>query len=706
MTTPPEPTATPPAAPPFAWRRHAAVALGLAAFTALVFAQVRHFDFIVLDDANYVYQNARTLAGFNWDNVRWAFTTLKLANWHPLTWLSHMLDVELFGVRPGMHHLHNVALHALNVVLVYLILVRLTGAAVKSAIVAAIFAIHPLRMESVAWISERKDVLCATFFFLAIAAYARYVETKSRGWYAAVITAFVLGLMAKPMIVTLPAVLVLLDYWPLKRPARLGRLMVEKLPMVAITVLSSALTYFAQSAGGAMKPEQYPISLRLGNSVWAYGRYLRKTFWPNDLAIFYPYYGYLRATKLPWDRVALSGAFLVAITLLGIWLWRRRGERAVLIGWFWFLGTLVPTIGLVQVGTQSMADRYSYIPHIGLLVAIVWGVGLLAERWNALRPVLTAVAGVWVIAFAIATSRQLPYWTNSLTLFGHALEVTDHNAVAHGCLGIALTEAKQLDAARQHYAAALKIAPMNAEVHNNYANLLSMVGQKERALEHLTFAVRTQPEYAEAHNNRANVLADLGRTDEALAEHAEAIKQDPDLAPSHYNFGVTLFKLGRLREAQARLERALQLKPDYADARYTYGLVMAGLGYEAAATAQLRDANFLRSDWLDALRALAWLLATSPDERVRDGRQAVAVAERAAHLSDYENPIALDTLAAAYAEAGRFDNAITTAARAEQLARARMQNELADRFAQRLELYRQGKPFHRLPNSTTQPFNP
>ncbi len=695
-----------------AWRRPLLIGLALAGLTLLLFVQAVRFDFITFDDNDYVRRNVRVLQGLTLDNVRWAFTTLKLVNWHPLTWLSHMLDVTLYGLWPGGHHLTSVLWHAANSGLLYLVLTYLTGNARRSLLVAALFAVHPLRMESVAWIAERKDLLSSFFFILTVGAYARHARSHSLKWYGLTLVTLALGLMSKAMLVTAPFVLLLLDFWPLDRVGagreRIGRLIAEKIPLLAMSAAISVVTYFAQSHGGAVAGEQhYPLRLRLVNAIWAYGRYLRKTVWPNDLAIFYPYVGFGPGmTGFPWARVIVSALALLAITALAIWLWRRRGERAALVGWLWFLGMLVPTIGLVQVGSQALADRYTYLPHIGLFIAIVWGASALTQHRPAIALVLSRLAPVAVAALALTTFLQLPYWQNTETLFLHAIAVTGPNPRAHACLGIFYTERRQRDLAQQRYRVALAYDPTASEPNNNYGNLLADEGKLDQARRHFEIAIASKPDYAEAHNNLANVLFRQGDIAGALRHHEAAVRLDPDLPGAHFNYGVTLASVGRLREAQAELERSLQLKPDDADARYTYGLVMGGLEYEVAATGQLREANRLHRDWYDALRSLAWLLATSPEDKVRDGAQAVIVAERANQLTGYDNPVALDTLAAAYAEAGRFDAAVATATRAVDIARTSGQTALADGFAGRLELYRSGKPFHRVLGATTQPFNP
>lgn len=676
---------------------HLWTAAALFALTCLVFIGTARFDFINLDDPQYVTANDRVQHGLSWENVRWAFTTMKVANYHPLTWLSHMLDVELFGDRPGGHHATNVLIHSANVAIAYLALLLLTGQPWKSAIVAALFGVHPLRMESVAWIAERKDVLCAMFFLIAIACYAQYAKSRRGGWYGAVVVAFGLGILAKPMIVTLPCVLLLLDAWPLNRTERWSRLVMEKTPLLAMSVASSIITYIAQQRGGATDTQHlYPLHLRIGNAAWAYARYLRKTVWPDDLAIFYPYYGVTRGTAFPWLTVAGSAAILIAITALAVWLWRR--ERAVLVGWLWFLGVMVPTIGLVQVGLQSMADRYSYLPHIGLFIGIVWGAGAF------LRPrVGVAVATAAVIAFAAVTMFQLGHWRDSYSVYAHALRVTGPNVMANMGIAMALTLEPRGEDPLPYYLKALEIDPNHAEAHNNLGNLLRQRGQLKEALQHLGTAVKIRPKYPEARQNLANVLADLGRIDEAIRQFRQAVTLDPDLSQAHYNLGVTLAAAGRFAEAIASLEHALVLRPQLTDARFVYALTLAEAGDLAAAKGQFNQVVRERPNWTEAMARFAWLLATSPRDGTRDPETAVALAEHANKLTLHQQPVLLDTLAAAQASAGRFEQAVATAQRARDLAAARGQNDFARQIDTRLQLYQSGKPFVAATQPATMP---
>ena len=596
-------------------RRDLLVSFALFLFTLLVFFQVRRFDFINTDDPQYVVENPHVRAGVTRADVAWAFTTSRMANWHPLTWLSHMADVQMFGMKPGAHHMTSAVIHAVNAALVYLVLVSLTRSPGKSGIVAALFALHPLRMESVAWVAERKDVLCALFFIIAVGCYGKYALTSGRErfvWYGGVIAAFVLGILSKPMIVTLPFVLLLLDCWPLKRPGR-WELVVEKVPLFALALASALVTLIVQRAGGAVHTTPHlSLTLRIANAIWSYGRYIRKTVWPSDLAAYYPYFGVVPGTSLPWDKVVIAFVALVALSGVAIWLWRGRGERAALVGWLWFLGVMAPTIGLVQAGTQSMADRYTYLPHIGLFIALVWGVDAVAGQ---VRIATIVVAALAIVAFAGCTIYQLRYWRNSETLYTHALKVTDHNSIANRCIAMWLTEENRGDEALPFYQAAVQIDPDDAEAHKNLGSLLLERGQLAEALTHLETAIALQPRNADVHNNLANALAAGGRTDEALAHYQTAIELDPDLAPAYFNYAITLAQNGRIRQSLPLFARALQLQPDYAKAHYAYGLALAAEGDRAGALAHLRRALELRPDWPEVRGRIAWLQAGGASSR-------------------------------------------------------------------------------------------
>jgi tetratricopeptide (TPR) repeat protein len=455
-----------------------------------------------------------------------------------------------------------------------------------------------------------------------------------------------------------------------------------------------------------MEPATYPMPIRIANAVWAYGRYLCKTILPTDLAAFYPYYGVVRGTQFPWTRAAICGVVLLLITAIAIALW-RHGERSVLIGWLWFLGILVPTIGLVQVGSQSMADRYSYLPQLGLLIALIYGGAAMGERWPAIRKLLAASACVFAGMLAISTAYQLRYWKNSDTLFRHAMEVTDHNATANVSIALYLTLHRELGDPVPFYNAALELSPGMAEAHSNLGALLGERGETDSALDHLLVAVKLDPKYAEARNNLGNLLSRLGRVPQALHQYGEAAKLDPDSSEIHYNLAMTLSQAGRYEEAVRQFAEALRLRPNYAQARFGFALALVASGQVEAGKRQFEGFIQQKPDAVDAMAQFAWALATSPDPRSRDPQGAIALAGHVNQLTLSERAEYLDTLAAAFASAGQFDRAVAAATRAVELARVHGQADLADRIGKRLELYRSGQPFVTtpLPIATTNPEN-
>jgi tetratricopeptide (TPR) repeat protein len=592
------------------------ICLLLALLTLLLYLPVRQHEFIVYDDDLYVTENRMVQRGLTWDGVQWAFSTLHASNWHPLTWLSHMLDWELFGANPGAHHLINVLFHAANAVLLFLLISRLTAALWPAAIVAALFAWHPLHVESVAWISERKDVLCAFLSLLALHAYVRYARDKSRSAYIGSLLLFAMGLMAKPMLVTLPFVFLLLDYWPLDRLRKPAPAVLDKLPFLFLTALSCIITIIAQREKAMIDLERQPLSARIANAVVAYAMYLVDTVWPSKLAIVYPL-----DAQLPVVRVVASAALLGVLFFIA---WRWRSNRPWLItGWLWYIGMLVPVIGLVQVGVQARADRYTYLPLIGIFIAVVF---LAREVVSRLRPgpkVAGALAAVGLLGFAAATLRQLSYWQNSEALFARTLAVTKENVVAHLNLGVALEEA----------------------------------GKKEEALAQYREALRIQPHSAHGHNNMANVFAALGKTEEALHHYQQSLRFSTKAPLAHLNLGLTLVGLGRFEEALQHYSEAARLSPDDPRPRYFMGKLHLKRKQSAQALADFRDALRVAPD---DIRVLAWtarVLASDMDPNLRDGRQAIALADHAKKLTGGSDPFVLDTLAMAYAEAGRFTEA-------------------------------------------------
>jgi Tfp pilus assembly protein PilF len=586
------------------------IGLLLCTLTFALYWQVRSYEFIALDDPAYVIENKHVQKGFNIKSIIWAFTSFHAGYWIPLTWLSLMLDFELYGLNPGGFHFTNLLLHLANTLLLLLVLKRMTGAVWKSAIVAALFSLHPLHVESVAWITERKDVLSTLFWLLSILAYLRYLETRKIGSYLLTCSAFALGLMAKPMLVTLPFLLLLLDYWPLHRfqaeqrhgsdpqaeseaaPTRgkwfIPRLLLEKLPLFVLATAASLVTFYSQQSWdwAAVKTMyQFPLTSRFANALVSYVSYIGKMFWPANLAVLYPHPG---SSIPPWQIV---GAVLV-LTCISIAVIRGAHRYPYLVvGWFWYLGTLVPVIGLVQAGDQAMADRFTYVPLIGLCIMVVWGVPDLVAKRRSLNRILPVTAVLLLSVLAVCSWFQLKHWRNSITLFEHTLKVTNDNYLIHNNLGSVLYKQGKTDKALRHYLKSLEIQPNSAEVHYNIGQILSLQGRLEEAIPHYVAALRVKPDFPEVLNN------------------------------------------------------------------------------------------------------LAWTFATHRNVNLRNSHKAVELAEQACALTDYMNPNFLDTLAAAYARANRFPEAVQAAQKAVRIALGSGHPDLAREIENRLELYRVAEPY-------------
>jgi len=555
------------------------ISLCLIVMTGLAFAPVSRNAFVGYDDDIYVSDNPHLRGGLTWENVRWAFSA-NLAEvspnadyWIPATLVSHLLLVQLFGMHPAAHHAANVVLHAVNTVLLFLLLRRMTGALWRSALVAALFAVHPLHVESVAWVVERKDVLSTLFLMLTIRAYLWYVERSNPWRYLLVVLAFACGLMAKPMLVTLPGILLLLDYWPLGRLApghfrtwsgsdAVWRLVWEKLPLFALAAADALITYLTTQARGVVLPlETVSLPTRMENVLLAYVRYIGKMFWPHNLAAFYPYPG----SPPPLWSVAGAAVVMGGITMLVLVAGRRRPYLPV--GWLWYVGSLVPVIGLVQAGEQAMADRYTYVPLIGLFVMIAWGVPDLTAGCRRQKKLLATAAAGTLAALAAATWVQAGYWRSSATLFEHALQVTTENYMAHDGLASDLAGRGRLVEAERHYREALRIKPDFAEAHNNLGVLLARQRKFDEAVAHFSQALRLRPALVRVHNNLGLALAQQGRPAEAMVQFAEAIRLIPDFAEAHNNLGLVLAQQGRLDEAIMHFSQAVRINPGDAEAR-------------------------------------------------------------------------------------------------------------------------------------------
>ena len=595
------------------------MAVLLALVTMALYWPATGHDFVNLDDGLYVDQNAHVQSGLAWANAQWAFRTGYAANWHPITWLSHMLDCQLFGLKPWGHHLTNVLLHAFNAVLVFALLQQMTGARWRSLMVAALFAVHPLRVESVAWVAERKDVLSGCFGLLALVFYARYAEGRSLEskvqspkskvcgpwslfhppasfFYGLALGCFALGLMSKPMLVTWPFVLLLLDYWPLRRfeLSTTWRLVREKIPFFALAAVASVVTFVVQKRGGAVTlAENLSLGARGGNALIAYRRYLGKLFWPTDLAAFYPH-----PRDWPLEQVLLAGGGVLSIS--GLLLMQRRRYPYLLMGWLWFVGMLVPVIGLVQVGEQAMADRYTYAPAIGLTIAVIWGLHGLAKGGRYQQLGLAVAGATGIVLCLVLTRQQLGYWQNSETLFRHALEVTENNYFAHYNLGNARAEKGQSDEAMSQYQEAIRLNPDYAPARYNLGAALDKKGQTDEAIRQYQEVLRLRPDYAIARNNLGNALVSKGQRDEAIRQYQETIRLKPDYPEAHYNLGIALVKKGQIDQAISQLQEAIRLKPDYADAHNNLGVALHEKGQMDEAIGQFQETLRLTPDNADA----------------------------------------------------------------------------------------------------------
>ena len=533
------------------------ICAALIAITWIVFAQTLGHEFVNYDDPAYVSENENIRSGLNWHSVAWAFTHVHSQNWHPLTTMSHMLDCQLFGLKPGAHHFVNVLLHSASAVLLFLLLEQMTrnggGIATlwSSAFVAAIFAIHPLHVESVAWISERKDVLSGLFFMLTLLAYFRYTR-KPNIWRDLVMSIlFACGLMSKPMLVTLPIVLLLLDYWPLNRfeQSNAVKLVLEKVPLAVLSIASAVVTLIVQNEGiGLVRPEVLPLSWRFTNAFSVYLIYVWQMIWPANLAL-----GYSHPARLPIWEVAGSAALLIAISLC-IFAGRKRSPYLI-VGWAWYLIMLLPVIGLVQVGGQSHADRYTYLPQVGLYIAATWGVVDLS-RWRRYpSPVLGAAAAIILTALSLRAASQVWYWHDSERLWRHVLAVTTQNEVAHLGLGRFLLEQKRLDGGIIEYESAAKIGQPNPDIETTLANLLLKQGRMEEAIQHYQNVIQLEPSSALAHYNLAVGLHRQGHLTEAIVHYKAALKIDPNYPDAEYFLGEALLQNGQPDEAKTHLEK-------------------------------------------------------------------------------------------------------------------------------------------------------
>ncbi|MBL8860257.1 MAG: tetratricopeptide repeat protein [Planctomycetes bacterium] len=670
--------------PPASVRRWTLIALALVTFAA--FVGVLENGWIFYDDHEYVTDNPHVRAGLTWEGFTWFLSQFHVGNWHPLTSLSHMLDVELYGLSPRGPHAENLVLHVVNACLLLHVLFLYTRRFFAAAGVAVLFALHPLRVESVAWISERKDVLSAFFFLLTLWAYKAQLERPSAARRACTVAALVLGLLAKPMLVTVPFVLLLLDVWPLARVEPLRERVREKWPLFAAMVASIVITVVAQSSSGATTNLQdNPLPARLYTALTAYARYLWLTIAPHDLAPAYPY-----ARELSYTLPLLS---LLGIAAVTVCVWRVRHTRPHLtLGWLWYLGMLVPVIGLVQVGSQSHADRYTYLPLIGIAIALSYELGDLVSRRPKLRlSVIAAGCAACVTLFAL-TRAQVALWKDTKTLFEHTLRVTSDNTTAEKIYADALLEAGDFDGAALHYRRSLELYPWFPNGRNNLGCALARAGRFDEAAAQFEIAVETEPRF-DVYLNWGSALHDAGRYTDAVLPLERAVALDPSNARAHSVLGRVLLQVGRFEEAQKELAVALALDPNDIETRRGSALTHMQRGDIEAAIADYRRLLEALPNDIDTLVTIALIRGTHPDAAHRNGAEALRCAERARDTATEPFPVMFSALAGAYAEVGRLDEAVAAVTQAIELARSQGDSGVLPRLELQLAEHRAGRAF-------------
>ncbi|MBN1788373.1 MAG: tetratricopeptide repeat protein [Sedimentisphaerales bacterium] len=683
-------------------RRTFLICLALTVITAAVYYQVYTFEFIDYDDSGYVLENENIHNGITPETVKWALTAQYFSYWHPLTWLSHALDWQLYGSNPAGHHITSLIFHLANTLLFFLVLKQMTAALWPSAFVAVLFALHPLHVESVAWIAERKDVLSTFFWLLTIWAYVRFVRWPKISRYLIVVVFFAFAVMSKPMVVTLPFVLLLLDYWPLNRldlsrdpkrrkagPKRsITYLVVEKLPLFVMVIGLCTVTFIVQRKLGAMRLSgEYTLFVRIANALISYLQYIAKMFWPVRLAVFYPYPG--QDVSLP--LAGISAVILLALT--GIVLRFAEKYKYLVTGWFWYLGTLVPVIGLVQVGVQARADRYTYVTLTGLFIIIAWSLPQLLAKWKYKKQVLTAAAVSVLLVMSIYTHFHLRYWRNTTSLFQHALDVTQDNYIAHLCMATYTRKHHDYDGTIYHCRQVQKIKPDDINVHSRLADTYFDAGRFEEAVEEYRIYLQKQPNDPNAMIALGITLGQLNKPDQAVECFMQAITIKPDLEAAHTNLGFVLARKGHLEQAAERLAEAIRINPDSVKAHYHFSHVLIRQGKINTAVIHLEKALQLDPDWPQVLNDLAWILSANKNHAIRNPQKAVRLAARACELANYQKPELLDTLSVAYAAAGDFDKAVETAQKALQLCRSAEYEMFKEEIEKRLILFKESKPY-------------
>jgi tetratricopeptide (TPR) repeat protein len=662
----------------------AGVCIALAALVFVVFGRAIGYPFINFDDPDYTFNNPVISSGVSLSNIGWAFTHYVSDHWHPLTLIVLMLEAQFFGSWAGGYHLVNILLHAAAAIFLFLLLIEMTGAFWRSAFAAALFAIHPLRVESVVWVSECKDVLSAMFFMLTLWAYARYARRKSAGRYAMILLWFALGLMSKPMLVTLPCVLLLLDYWPLGRLHSLSQfpgLLLEKVPLFILTGLSSLAAVLALNSRHEVV-STYPADIPIG-----YAAYLWKLAYPAGLAMLYPI---PREGYGAWE--VFNALLILAAVTAAVWLCRRNREYLV-SGWLWYLGMLLPVAGVMQTGSQAYSDRYTYLPQVGLCIAGTWLAADLAGRWRHGRAALAAIGAAIICILAALAAHQTGYWRDSIALWSHSIACTGDNPIACDSLGNAYLEKGRIQEAIAEYHAALNVDPRDVEAHYNLGHILIQLGDVQGAIAEYREAADIKPDYKDTRNNLGNALARAGDFGGAIAEYRAALKIDPANVDALSNLGNVLLQTGRIDEAIDRYRAALRIKPDFLIGHANLANALQQKGDAAGAITEYRAALAIAPGNPGLQSHLAWLLATAGNEALRDGSEALSLATSANQTTGGRDPGVLRGLAAAQAQNGDFPEAVRTAQNALALAEADSQANLAAPLRREIQLYQAGRRY-------------
>ena len=691
------------------------ISAALVIATLAAYEPMRHNDFVNYDDPGYVKDNPHITGGLTSESVTWAFTKIHALNWHPLTTLSHILDCEIFGLNPFGHHLVSLLFHIAGALLLFWLLADVTGSTWASAFVAGVFALHPLQVESVAWVAERKTVVSGLFWFLTTAVYIWYTKRAGIGRYILLCVVYGLCIMTKPIVVTLPLVLLLLDYWPLERFSKhpqeglpgqriapsqritgaggtggakylqAGRLLIEKVPLLAMSAILCVVTFINQ--GSVIIVGKVPLVYRVANAFFSYIRYIGKTIWPSRLAVFYPFPD---AHTLKTTAVFCAVLF-VLITVLCIYVGRRR--KYIIVGWLWFAGTLVPMAGLVKVGSQAIADRYMYVSILGLLIIAAWGVKDLVANRPVGKVIATVSAMCLLLSGVILTRMQVRYWKDSIALFEHTLKVTANNASAENSYGNALLEAGRFDEAQLHLSNAVRLCPSSLSAQVDIGRVLLKQEKTDEAIACLNGLLQQGGDTADVHYYLAFALGMQEKYDEAIKHLGAVLKLDPEYPDARSKMGIALLATGKPKEAIEYLKEALRTDKDQWRVYKNLGIAYYQSGMYESAIGNLTRAVELKPDSSEALSDLSWAISTSDNISAQDADKAVQIAQRACELTGYKEYDPLDALAAAYAAAGRFDDAVKTVRQAVEAAKAAGRESAAGEIQKRLGLYQAGQRY-------------